>query len=42
MYQDLSMFHDWSVEKNIVDLPIRFKGLPVYYLLSPYYLGPEQ
>ena len=42
VYQDLSMFYDWSVEKAIVDLPIRFKGLPVYYSSSPYYIGPEQ
>ena len=42
MYQDLSMFYDWSVEKAIVDLPIRFKGLPVYYSSSPYYIDPEQ
>ena len=35
-------FYDWSVEKAIVDLPIRFKGLPVYYSSSPYYIGPEQ
>ena len=27
VYQDLSICHDWSVKEDIVDLPIRLKGI---------------
>ena len=27
VYQDLSMHHDWSIKKAILDLPIRLKGI---------------
>ena len=26
VYQDLSIYHNWSVKEDIVDLPIRLKG----------------
>ena len=38
VYQDLSMRHDWPVQKAIVDLPVRLKGnskLPSGNSLTP-------